>query len=106
MIILLSIIGYFVVMACILLWDAFVGFSINFGTDDLGVAAMLWPIGLPIILCVEFFKALDRVKKTRLNKRNEKEKKIRLALEEKTLQEKREADELAIVELALKQGRL
>lgn len=71
-------------------WDAFIGFDVEFDGSDqppLFVAAVGWPLTIPLLFIGKFLDILQDVKFTRIEKQEkkfqeiEKQKKLRVALE-------------------------
>jgi hypothetical protein len=83
--------GYALVAAGIILWDAYIGFGFEFPSIEDGpnaaIAGLLWPIGLPIILAISFGLAISSVKERRMQKKEERkqllaeQKRFRIAAE-------------------------
>lgn len=82
--ILLTILGiYFGGLICFALWDAHIGFGVEFDGGDWPPAMMAygaWPLILVCALFAGFIRSLDTVKDRRL-KKAEQQKRIRVAAE-------------------------
>jgi hypothetical protein len=68
----LAIVGiYLGGMACFALWDAYIGFGVEFdgGTwPPMGLALGIWPIVLPFAIGAKLMSGLDSVKEARIAK--------------------------------------
>lgn len=85
MFIFLTILGiYFGGMACFALWDAYIGFGVEFdgGTwPPMGLALGVWPLVLPFAIGAKLMSGLDGVKENRIAKAHAR-KRLRIAAQQ------------------------
>lgn len=97
MIIALCIIGYLLMIGAFCLWDSWIGMPVNwnsYGSESppLGIAAIGWPIAIPIVALIGFVNYLDEAKEKR-KKQDKQKQKIRIAAEEELEKYNQEVEE-------------
>lgn len=88
MIMFLFIASYMVVALLFCIFDAAIGFGIEFDgyqAPPLGLVALFWPLAIPIMMLIAFIIFLEKIKKKRINKENDEL--LRLQEDEKIMRE-------------------
>ena len=106
MMFLYCLIGYFIGILLFLVWEAVIGCGVRFYTDindgpTAVLAAIFWPVAIPIILLVNFSSLLDSIRNKRIQKEENKTK-LRIAAQKEldTYMEQVEAEMKDIVRSA------
>lgn len=83
MIYIICIVGYLLMIFGFCLWDSWIGMPVNLNgceAPDLAAAAIFWPISIPIVCMIAFSDYLKRAKVDR-EKKEERQRKVRIAAE-------------------------